>query len=123
MGFAYIKVEDGENVDDILKAINKAKKNDKPTLIEVKTVIGKGSVSEGTNKVHGAPLAKEEVENFRNELGGDSFTVSEEVYEVYKKQMNKNKKVYLQEQKTLEEYKEKYPNEYQTFINQINDVN
>ena len=123
MGFAYIKVLDGENVDDILKAINKAKKNDKPTLIEVKTVIGKGSVSEGTNKVHGAPLAKEEVENFRNELGGDSFTVSEEVYEVYKKQMNKNKKVYLQEQKTLEEYKEKYPNEYQTFINQINDVN
>ena len=123
MGFAYIKVEDGENVDDILKAINKAKKNDKPTLIEVKTVIGKGSVSEGTNKVHGAPLAKEEVENFRNELGGDSFTVSEEVYEVYKKQMNKNKKVYLQEQKTLEEYKEKYPNEYQTFINQVNDVN
>ena len=123
MGFAYIKVLDGENVDDILKAINKAKKNDKPTLIEVKTVIGKGSVSEGTNKVHGAPLAKEEVENFRNELGGDSFTVSEEVYEVYKKQMNKNKKVYLQEQKTLEEYKEKYPNEYQTFTNQINDVN
>lgn len=123
MGFAYIKVEDGENVDDILKAINKAKKNDKPTLIEVKTVIGKGSVSEGTNKVHGAPLAKEEVENFRNELGGESFTVSEEVYDVYKKQMNKNKKVYLQEQKTLEEYKEKYPNEYQTFINQINDVN
>lgn len=123
MGFAYIKVEDGENVDDILKAINKAKKNDKPTLIEVKTVIGKGSVSEGTNKVHGAPLAKEEVENFRKELGGESFTVSEEVYDVYKKQMNKNRKVYLQEQKTLEEYKEKYPNEYQTFINQINDVN
>ncbi|MFP3726451.1 transketolase [Priestia filamentosa] len=57
----YIRVEDGNDVEAISKAIEEAKQNaTQPTLIEIKTVIGYGSSNEGTNKVHGAPLGTED---------------------------------------------------------------
>ena len=40
MGFNYILIADGEDVDKIVKVLQKAKKSDKPTYIEVKTKIG-----------------------------------------------------------------------------------
>ncbi|AIZ55228.1 transketolase [Mycoplasma mycoides subsp. mycoides] len=51
-----IKVSDGEDLNSIYKAIRKAQLSDKPTYIEVKTVIGLGSTKQGTKDVHGAPL-------------------------------------------------------------------
>ena len=61
-GWKVITVEDGNNVDAISNAILEAKKSeDKPTLIEVRTTIGRGSMLEGTNKVHGSPLTKEDI--------------------------------------------------------------
>ena len=61
-GWKVITVDDGNNVDAISNAILEAKKSeDKPTLIEVRTTIGKGSMLEGTNKVHGSPLTKEDI--------------------------------------------------------------
>ena len=40
----YVRVEDGNDVDAITKAIQLAKDNtDQPTLIEIRTVIGYGS--------------------------------------------------------------------------------
>lgn len=38
------------------QAIAKAKKSDKPSFIEVKTIIGEGATKAGTSAVHGAPL-------------------------------------------------------------------
>ena len=64
----YILVKNGEDIDSIDKAINNAKKSDKPTLIEIKTVLGKGSLLENTNKVHGTPLTKEDIEQLSNKL-------------------------------------------------------
>ena len=53
----YLRVEDGTNLDDISNAIQKAKENKgKPTLIEIKTVIGYGSPQQGTANTHGNPL-------------------------------------------------------------------
>ena len=68
MGWNSITVEDGENINNISKAIEEAKKSDKPTLIEVKTTIGKYSHLEGTNKVHGTPLTNEDITNIKNKL-------------------------------------------------------
>lgn len=65
----YIKVEDGSNVDSIDSALNIAKESDKPTIIEIKTVIGNGSMYAGTNKVHGVPLTKEDITNLKENLG------------------------------------------------------
>lgn len=81
----YIKIEDGNDIDAILKATKKAKKSTKPTLIEVKTIIGYGTKNQGTNKVHGAPLAHEETLELREKLGGEAFVIPTSVYDYYKK--------------------------------------
>lgn len=68
-GWNVITVTEGENVASIDEAINEAKKStDKPTLIEVKTTIGKYSKLQGTNKVHGAPLEKDDITHIKEVL-------------------------------------------------------
>ncbi len=64
----YILVEDGEDTSLINSAIEKAKSNEGPTIIEIKTTIGKYSILEGTNKVHGTPLTEEDISNIKNKL-------------------------------------------------------
>ena len=68
-GWNVITVEDGNNYESINKAITEAKNSNKPTLIEVKTTIGKYSMLEGTNKVHGTPLTEEDITNIKEKMG------------------------------------------------------
>lgn len=69
-GWNAITVEDGTNIDLISKAIETAKKStDRPTIIEIKTTIGKYSNLEGTNKVHGSPLKREDITSIKEKLG------------------------------------------------------
>ena len=82
LGWNVITVSDGESYEAISKAIDEAKNStDKPTLIEVKTVIGKHSSLEGTNLVHGSPLSKEEITAIKGKLGVRDipFTVSQNI--------------------------------------------
>lgn len=78
-GWNVIQVDDGENIESIDLAIKEAKQStDKPTLIEIKTTIGKYSSLEGTNKVHGTPLTKEDITSIKEKmkLRDIPFTVS-----------------------------------------------
>ncbi|WP_425379416.1 transketolase [Spiroplasma endosymbiont of Stenodema calcarata] len=77
----YLFVKDGNDVEAIDQAIIQAKNSDKPTLIEVKTIIGSGATKQGTPAVHGAPLGTD-IETIRKELGWTekSFEVPSEVY-------------------------------------------
>lgn len=88
-GWEHLLVKDGNNTDEILAAIEKAKENtSQPTLIEVKTVIGFGAPNAGTNKVHGAPLGEEGTEIAKKAYGWDykeTFYVPDEVYERFGK--------------------------------------
>ena len=68
MGWDSIVVKDGNNVKEIDRAISRAKRNKKPTIIEVKTIIGKGSLLENTNLVHGKDLTDEDIEQLKNKL-------------------------------------------------------
>ena len=53
---------DGHDPEDIDRAISKAKKTGKPTMIACKTIIGFGSPNKaGTGGVHGSPLGPEEL--------------------------------------------------------------
>lgn len=65
LGWEVDFVPEGNDIKEIDKAIERAKYNKKPTLIEVKTVIGRGSVNEGKNTVHGKPLSKEDMIHIR----------------------------------------------------------
>ena len=65
-GWEHILVKDGNNLDEIFDAIEKSKISDKPTLIEVKTIIGFGSKNQGTSKVHGSPLGQEDVNSVKD---------------------------------------------------------
>ncbi len=83
MNWHYILVEDGNDVEEIDKAIIEAKKiKDKPSIIEIKTKIGYGSSVEGTSASHGSPLGVEESKRTMSNLGYDlePFDVDENVY-------------------------------------------
>lgn len=121
MGFNYHLVKDGEDIIDIYKTIKKAQKSDKPSLIEIKTKIGYGTSLEGTNKVHGSPLPLDDVLKLRKELGGEPFSISSDVYNIYDQRNVLNKKEYAKEMKLLEKYAEDYPEDYKRFVMQFSD--
>ena len=72
MGWEVDFVAEGNDLREINKAIERAKVNKKPTLIEVKTVIGRGSFNEGKNLVHGKPLSTEDLVNVRKKYQIDT---------------------------------------------------
>ncbi len=88
-GWQVILVKDGNDLKEIESAIKAAQADLKrPTLIEIKTTIGYGSPNRGgTNKVHGAPLGKEEVELVKEAYGWnyDAFYIPEEVRDHFAK--------------------------------------
>lgn len=53
LGWDVFYVKNGDNIRELNKAINAAKKAKVPSLIVVNTTIGKYSKYEGTNKIHG----------------------------------------------------------------------
>ncbi|MGO2603302.1 MAG: transketolase [Alkalibacterium gilvum] len=86
----YILVKDGNDIDEINAAIETAKAEKvKPTIIEVKTIIGFGAPNEGTHKVHGAPLGPEGIEAAKKSYGweGKDFFVPGEVSQRFEETM------------------------------------
>ncbi|WP_311481567.1 transketolase [uncultured Anaerococcus sp.] len=121
--WAYDRVEDGEDLEAILKAIEKAKENDKPTLIEVKTIIGFGSKNQGTNKVHGAPLGAEDFEFAKKSYEWDSedFVISDDIYQTFENGIGKRGAEANEKwDQLLKEYAEKYPVDYKELMAGIN---
>ncbi|ALS00640.1 transketolase [Enterococcus silesiacus] len=89
-GWQHILVKDGNDLEEISKAIEAAKaETDKPTLIEVKTVIGYGAPKEGTSSVHGAPIGAEGITVAKAVYGWEypDFTVPDEVAARFKETM------------------------------------
>ena len=86
-GWYTALVEDGTDVEAINIAIEAAKTSGKPSLIEVKTVIGYGAPTKGgTNAAHGAPLGAEETAAAREALGWtyEPFDIPSSVYADFK---------------------------------------
>jgi len=76
-----VRAVDGHDVAQIRRALAWAVKQDRPSLIACKTVIGKGSPTfEGTHDVHGKALGKDEVVKTRENLGWphEPFVVPDE---------------------------------------------
>ncbi|MGB8601422.1 MAG: transketolase, partial [Rhizomicrobium sp.] len=85
-GWATTRV-DGHDSDAIAAAIEAAHKNDRPTIIACKTIIGFGAPKRaGTSKAHGEPLGAEEIAGARKALDWpyEPFVIPEEVTKAWR---------------------------------------
>ncbi len=82
LGWNTHLVKDGNDIGEIDKAISRAKGSSKPTIIQIKTTIGEGSLLEGTNEVHGKVLSKEDIKQLKEklEIEDKSFYVDKDCY-------------------------------------------
>lgn len=124
LNWNYLLVEDGSNLSEIYQAISKAKENSNgPTIIEIKTIIGFGSANQGTNKVHGAPIGKEDFIKAKEVYGWseEDFQIPEEVYQTFADGiLAKGKEANEKWDELLKSYKEKYAEEYKNLMAGIN---
>lgn len=114
-GWYTALVEDGTDIEAINIAIEAAKASGKPSLIEIKTVIGHGAPTKGgTNAAHGAPLGAEETAAARQNLGWEyeAFDIPSSVYADFKMNVaDRGAAAYEAWTKLVEDYKAAYPAE------------
>ena len=113
-GFQTLTVEDGNNLEEIGKAIRAAKtETTKPSFIICKTQIGFGCpAKQGKASAHGEPLGVGNVAAMKENLGWPStepFFVPEEVYANYKAISAEKAKDEEAWNKMFAEYCAKYP--------------
>ncbi len=113
-GFNVIEVKDGNNVDKITAAINKAKKSLKPTMVIVDTVIGYGSSLAGNHKVHGSPLGEDETLKLRAKLGvvGEPFEINAKAKETFDGLKEHYDAINAEFEERMQTYKRNYPADY-----------
>jgi transketolase len=109
-----IRVEDGNNLDDIHRAIKEARaETTKPSIIMLQTHIAFGSPNkQDSADAHGAPLGEEEIRLTKKNLGWDenvSFYVPEQVVKIFGECIDKGKKAESIWKEKFEEYCSKYP--------------
>jgi transketolase len=126
MGFNYLTVEDGMNVEHINRALSQAKQqNEKPTFIEIKTTIGFGTDVAGTSQAHGKPLNEKQIKDLKQTLNWnlEPFEVPEDVYEYCSEHIvNRGHQAYTQWVNVEKAYKEKFPEKHsklKKYFNQI----
>lgn len=125
-GWHTQKVDDGNDIDALTKAIDAAKnETGKPSLILVRTHIAYGAPDAvDTAEAHGAPLGEKEVAATKKNLGFDpekSFVVPSEVLDFYRKEGEKGAAIESRWNELFASYKEKYAdlaNEYELFSSQ-----
>ncbi len=102
-------VGNGNDVNAIDKAIKEAKSSKKPSIIEIRTTLGEGSLLAGTNAVHGAPLTGEDIFQLKEKLGWNTtpFTVSERAVNNFRRQIQEHSKAKYEE----------WAREYRSYVN------
>jgi transketolase len=112
-GWHVQRIEDGNDVNAINIAIEKAKKDPRPSLIMCRTIIGYGAPNlHGTSKVHGEPLGEVELNAAKENLGWSldpSFYVPDDVLRHYRKAIDLGDSREQQWNEKIKEYKVKYP--------------
>ena len=107
-GWNFLEIN-GHNEKQISKAITKASKSNKPTLISCKTIIGYGSPNKsGKASSHGSPLGDDEISLVRKKLKWDNqpFEIPQEILNEWREI---GKKGELLENKWLETINKKDP--------------
>jgi len=112
MNWHVTSVKDGNDIPAIESALKAAKKEDRPSLIVVTTVIGDGAPGkEGTHGVHGSPLGEEVLSEMKKNMGWpeEKFTLPQEVVEYYETSRNRLIENSMKWRNIWEDYEETYP--------------
>lgn len=111
LGWEVDYVSEGNDTREIDKAIERAKLNRKPTLIEIKTILGRGSYNEGKNIVHGKSLSREDIANIRKK-----YNINTNIMEITESAVN-----YVR--KTIKLRMNDYYNNWQMYVEDIKKTN
>ena len=107
-GWHVQKVDDGNDVEAIDKAIQEAKRDPRPSLISVKSIIGFGSPKrQGTSKAHGEPLGDEELSAAKENLGWPTeprFYIPDDVLAFFRKAVDQGREREFDWKMKLEAY-------------------
>lgn len=124
MNWQVLKVADGNNLAEIRAAIKEAQlESTKPTLIEVKNIIGFGSPSlQGTEKIHSNPVGEVEAIAIKKKIGWqytEPFYIPTEVKENFSDRLSLGVTKEQEWEQLFTAYKAKYPElakEYQQAV-------
>ncbi len=111
------------DVEEINESILRAKNNNKPTFIEIKTIIGEGTTKQATNFAHSLTIDNNEIKSleayFQMEM--NDFQFDEEIYDYYQNSVfNKGNKKYEEWKQLVYFYKKKNSDELFEFLNNMN---
>ena len=118
LGWHVQTVDDAEDVASFERAVAAAKaESGMPSLIIVKSVIGRGAPGQGTSAVHGAPLGADGLKVFKDNLGWTlpPFETPLIVKKHAELKVREGKEISRQWEMRLAYYKEHYPKEYAEF--------
>lgn len=118
MGWNVIKCRKGNDFYACSRAIARAKKSDKPTLVIFKTTIGIGTDKEGTSSIHGVALNSEELKTFNKKLGiEESFYIPNDVRDYCMSSSRRGKLNHEKWNQDLAVYATSNPDLYRQFVN------
>src|SRR5690625_717531 len=117
-GWQYLKVEDGNDLSAIKEAMAAAKnEKNRPSIIEVKTVIGYGVKSvQGTSDAHSDPVGRAEInkaKEFYKWPYKEEFYVPDAVYNDFETIRNNGEKKEKEWELLFQKYKRHYPEKAQ----------
>jgi transketolase len=114
-GWHTQRVEDGNDLGAIERAIETAQGDDRPSLIAVRTHIGFGSPNrQDTQKAHGQPLGEDEVRLVKENYGWDpdrQFYIPDEALELFRRAVPRGEELVAEWEGRLADYARSFPEE------------
>lgn len=119
-GWHIQRVEDGNDVASICRAIEAARQEkDRPSLIEVHTLIGYGSPhKQDTAAAHGSPLGADEVKLTKKNLGwpeDKTFYVPDDVRDHFREAIGRGERWQQEWERGFDVWAEKFPKRAEEF--------
>jgi len=107
------KVENGNDVEAIDAAIQKAKQDPRPSIIAVRTIIGYGlPTRQGTEKAHGEAPGEEELEGAKVRLDWPQtprFFVPDDVLDFYRQSVERGAQLESEWDRRMDAYRQAFP--------------
>ncbi len=123
-GWHVSRVADGNDVEAINAAIEEAKKDQRPSIILCRTIIGYGLPTKAnTSGIHGSPAGKDELAKAKENVGWPvepMFYVPEEILEHFRSRQDAGKQAEKEWLKIFEAYKSAYPELAEEFERRLN---